>query len=251
MIIEFLGPPCAGKTTLAKALTMALRAHGHDVRLVSSWRPSEQRDGPASVGRHGDAARRLARAITEMGHLIRNRSVQADHTDMTKTLLTLLPPRQALWKLRMYQYIARLANNWSGVSNDPRITVFDQAFIQAVYSLAVLAGRADREIIERAMTLIPIPDLLVRVTVAGDVLADRLAQRHNSHGRLERLLEVSPSVNLASAALFDTLDAVLCRLGVPVVEIESGVDVRFDAVFRALAVKVPTANPHEPQLVAG
>ena len=76
MIVEFFGPPCVGKTTLARALYRQLEHNGWDTGLISSYRPDETGHATDDTGvRTGAAAlRRLIRAVVEMGALMRNRA---------------------------------------------------------------------------------------------------------------------------------------------------------------------------------
>ncbi len=71
MIIELFGPPGAGKTTFARALTDRLRESGHLAELRLSYRPTERlpvlnRCG-AAAGRYQNVdIHRLSRPLLEM-----------------------------------------------------------------------------------------------------------------------------------------------------------------------------------------
>src|SRR5882757_9184381 len=106
MIIEFFGPPCAGKTTLAHALAEQLRASGYEVRLISSYRPDEKAPAQNAEQRSMAALQRMIRALSETVTLVRERN-GADG-NLTQTLLRLLPPRRATQSLRISQYLTRL-----------------------------------------------------------------------------------------------------------------------------------------------
>jgi hypothetical protein len=216
---------------MASAVTAWLRDNGHSVRLISSYRPAERApDIPAARGT--GAVRRLVRAAGEMAALLRDGSIHPEDAHMTNGLLRLLPPRQAVWKLRMHQYIARLSSNWRSASSEGGITLIDQGFLQAVYSLAVLTGHDRQTRLGDAIGLVPMPDLLVRLHVSDDVLAVRLADRRLRQGRLERLLEIRPAANLASVPIFNIIDTLVASRGVPVLRTEPSGDRQFDGIFR-------------------
>jgi thymidylate kinase len=204
MIIEFFGPPCSGKTTLAHALSERLRESGYDVRLISSYRPDERGTAQTAQRRGVAAMQRMIRAVRETVALIQPRS--GVNGNVTGTLLRLMPPRRMTQSLRIGQYLTRLLHNWREAENRQRITVFDQAFTQALSSLALLNPGVGRAELETGLSVVPKPDLLIALQVPKEVLAARLTERERRQGRLERMLEVSPAANLASLPLFGVLE---------------------------------------------
>jgi hypothetical protein len=143
-----------------------------------------------------------------------------------------------------------LACNRRVASSEDQITLFDQGFVQVVYSLAVLAQRVDPVALDEALGLVPLPDLLVRLSVPSGVLVTRLEERQRRHGRLERLLEVSPATNVASVPIFDTLDTIIQNRRSPLTKVEAQGEWRFDPILRAIESVLRTKRQLEPQLVA-
>jgi thymidylate kinase len=251
MIIEFFGPPCVGKTTLAQALHRQLEDRGHNVRLISSYRPAEK--APAGMDRTGAAVlQRLVRAVLETGALMREQAANPDRQATVATaLLRLLPPSGIGGSVRMNQYLSRLARNWRLALAEQHITVFDQAFVQAVYSLALLNGRADRQQLESALSLVPMPDILIGLNVPRHVLTARLAERQRRQGRLERLLEVSPETNLAAVPMFDILDDLLQNRNVRMLRVDTDGDHHFGTILCNIEEAVQAGKQHKLEAVSG
>ena len=123
MIVELFGPPGAGKTTFARGLAAGLRAQGYSAEAVVSARTSEARgDTPVLArGPDGSAAFGPATALPE-----------ASSDRLGRSLLTILPPRNIFWNLRLRRYLHRLAAAWARSDTAPGILVFDQGYAQAL-----------------------------------------------------------------------------------------------------------------------
>lgn len=225
MIIEIFGPPCVGKTTLAHALTARLREQGSKVELALSYRPSELSPGETmgSSNRHPltDAARRLTRPVLELLATGGDLFGKSPEAVMATTLLTLLPPRNILWSARLRQYIWRRAHLWNANQQPAGIAIFDQAFIQVIYSLAVLGAPVSERQIAQALDAVPVPDLLVRLEAPFDVVKSRLIERRRRQGTIERLLEVDLRTNLATLGVIDRLHELLRERGQSVICVDS------------------------------
>jgi thymidylate kinase len=102
-----------------------------------------------------------------------------------------------------------------------KIVVFDQAFVQAVCSLALFCGVADEALISYALDFVPKPDLLVRLDAPIEVLEERLRDRHHLGGKIERLLEQDMEISLNSRNVVDLLHELLSRSGWSVVSMTS------------------------------
>jgi energy-coupling factor transporter ATP-binding protein EcfA2 len=251
MIVELFGPPGVGKTTFASALTALLRERGQAVDSLMSYRPAEQARPPAGAARtpHPPAAplRRLARPLAEMlataGHLLGHSS----DFEATAELMRLLPARDLMWAVRLRQYLWRLFRVWDTAALSPDIVVFDQAFVQAVCSLALLARVPEGARIGRALDAIPQADLLIQLDAPRDVLEARLARRQQHQGRVERLLELDLQTNLAFVEVIGDMQARLHARGRPVMRLEcadqltlrAGVEAAGAAVLARLPAKRP------------
>jgi thymidylate kinase len=193
MIIELFGPPAAGKTTLAHALAAALEKNGFDVQLIVSSRPAErdsvQLESPRALSWYRTA---LAAPLGRAAKLISAAPVLlagAQSDELVASLMDLLPPRTLLWSVRCRRFLSLLSRSWRMASTSEQIVIFDQGFLTALCSMALLARSVDRSIIVRGLALIPRPNLLVRLDAPRETLEARLHSRLGRQGAVERLFE--------------------------------------------------------------
>jgi thymidylate kinase len=215
MIIELFGPPGAGKTTFAHALTSRLRECGHVVELTLSYRPAER---PSSTGscssdpaqhRVAAVARRLSRPLLEMLAIASHPFALSHDIGAAASLMRILPPRNMAAAIRLSQYILRLSHSWYHASTTRHIVLFDQAFVQLICSLAVLGRAVDVSLISRALESSPKADLLIRVDAPQEIRAARLRHRERMQGAIERLFEPDLMTNLDSVHIIDRLHELL------------------------------------------
>jgi thymidylate kinase len=222
MIIELFGPPGVGKTTLARALASRLRERGHGVQLVLSYRPAEYPSAsrPDGLSRPQVPAglRRLIRPAIE-SFAATGRSGASCEARASAELTRLLAPRNLFWSLRLRQYLLRLSRTWRAGAQANEIVLFDQGFVQAVYTFALLARTADAERIGLVLNAVPEADLLVRLDAPLEILETRLAERRQRQGRIEQLLDLWTT--LESLWIFDQLHDLLRARGRPVAYVGS------------------------------
>jgi thymidylate kinase len=225
MIVEFFGAPGSGKTTVAQALSTRLRANGCATELILSERPGERvvttgcrnADSPA---RHR-AALRVGRPLFELLVMAGNPVALSHDIKVAADLLGSFSSRSAFDRIRMGQYMSRLSHRWRQASAPSHVAVFDQAFVQAICSLALIGRRQDDGSLTAALNLIPRPDVLVRIDTPRPVLEARLKQRLNTESKLERLLEPDVNENLTSLEVIDRLHKLLLRDGRSVLSVIS------------------------------
>ena len=231
MIVEFFGPPGVGKTTFASALVAALRERGCTVDSVVSYRPEEHSSSSGSPSGLASqdparrqtmaAMRRVLRPLVETLAVVQRSPGKAHEVGTPAGLIRLLPPRSLIWSVRLHQYLLRLFRSWDQAASANHVVLFDQAFVQALCSLAVLGRASDRKQVAVALDAVPKPDLLVRLGAAHGVLEARLRARQQRQSRMEQLLELDLQTNLGFIEIVEGLHGLLRDRGQPVTCVDS------------------------------
>lgn len=230
MIIELFGPPGAGKTTCADRLAADLRRKGMQVELVLSHRPAEIR------GLFGDRAaflRRLMRAAGHLSYIIVSSRPGASWR-LVRQLLSLLPQNSILRAFRLGQYLVRLDHSWRRARASSHVVIFDQAFLQAVYTLAAQSPAGAGPIAE-AIDLLPPPDLAIFVEAGLPAVTDRLRTRSVRQSPLERLLDADAHVFANDFTILEAIAARLASLSRDVIPLKGEGELDLTPIHAAIA----------------
>lgn len=213
MIVELFGPPGAGKSTFSRALAQSLLLEGEHAEIDSSARPNEAPNAVTAsyIERAawlfgGNPLLRLIRAAMQFFD-----AVMADESTrcpVASRLSETFPQHGAFEKFRLTQYMKRLSRRWRRAADVSEITIFDQAYAQALISYASASRKANAEALAAALRYTPKADLLIYIEAPYATLVQRLVRRAEDQGWVERRLELDLKRNIQA------IDIVSCLYGV-------------------------------------
>ena len=193
MLIEFLGLPGAGKSTLIRALVPALRAQGMSARRADKLAglPSVERNAPRYLERGADRTT-----------LYRITRFRREHRGLMKHIEHKLALGQA--DEFLFSLTAGLYQACREYGDTIGAALLDEGFVHRGVS-----AHLDRDdaLFERYVAMIPAPDLLVHLCPPVDTAFERAVSRRAHKGEAEKVIS-----KLGGLPVFERRDALI-RLG--------------------------------------
>ncbi len=207
-VVEFLGLPGVGKTTLALEVAKLLL----DLPVRSAYGHVRGRNW---VVRRLYSTRDIVRLALQRPHYV-VRSARAIQDSRQRSRYDGL----------------KVTNNWLNVSaltvasgRAPHITLFDQGMFQALWSVGYSAAAAERSPqLADLGALMPRPDLVILLRADLATVRRRLHARGGQESRLDAVTHAEASQLEAAAALLDALLTVARAEAVALLEVDAGAD---------------------------
>jgi AAA domain len=208
MIVEFLGLPGAGKSTLSQLAAEVLADCGIAVECPN--RTLARGAGPTRrwLRKLGCVIDGLARAPYYSGSAIKlvNKTRQKSLRELLSTTFN--------WLL-----VTALVRRAAG---SPKVVLLDQGIAQALWSIGFSAqSEAWQDIMRRAASLAPTPDMIVLIHAAPPNIAGRLAVRPRNSSRLTATQAADPELLARASALLESATAIMQCRQVPITTVSN------------------------------
>ncbi|RUV62370.1 exopolysaccharide biosynthesis protein [Mesorhizobium sp. M5C.F.Ca.IN.020.29.1.1] len=207
MIIELFGPPGSGKRTFAHALARRLREEGYHAKVAPSHRPRE-RGSSVDLGIFLAIFRIVSAIFSTLKILLSPRGRIKD-LSTSLSMIRVMPPKKRIWRARLWQHILKLSRRWDEAKQSREVVIFDQGYVQAIASLAMFNGSADRVALAKALSLAPAADFTLRVVAPRAIVETRLQQRMEHEAPAERIFEADFDTNMRTFGIFQSINDIL------------------------------------------
>lgn len=231
---------------MAHKIAAQLRASGCTVNLRLSYRPGEQmppivRRAEQKEKQHlSNSIRRLIRPGLELLSMTGAADIGRHGTDV---LMSMQPRNGVFQSFRLRQYLWRLSNAWSQAAPANTITIFDQAFLQAVSALLINRTDLSDQQIDAVLSAIPEADLIVRIDAPATQIEQRLAQRWRDLGRIGRLFETSDGTAADHTVAAERLSELLVRRGSRLSRISSADENQLESAAKQIEFEILRTPP--------
>ncbi|RWM21415.1 MAG: exopolysaccharide biosynthesis protein [Mesorhizobium sp.] len=207
MIIELFGPPGSGKRTFAHALARRLREEGYHAKVALSHRP-RKRGSSVDLGIFLAIFRIVSAIFSTLKILLSPRGRIKD-LSTSLSMIKVMPPKKRIWRARLWQHILKLSRRWDEAKQSRDVVIFDQGYVQAIASLAMFSGTADKVALARALSLAPAADFTLRVVAPRAIVETRLQQRMEHEAPAERIFEADFDTNMRTFGVFQSINDIL------------------------------------------
>jgi thymidylate kinase len=223
LVVEFLGVSGSGKSTLARALAARFKQRGYCMRLLTMQRQT--------------VSQRLLGVLYKSGNMCRIAFSHRHEFAEARALLRLFPQKSVLHHTRVMQYLLHLSALRARLKSNHQIVIFDQGFVQAMYSLALFSSASGDSEFDAAFHAMPEPDILITLNPSADTVAKRLGKRRGL-ARVARVTVNDRETMRRSFDLITRIEGILSESGCRVIHYCPGhtasIEESTDDLFHAL-----------------